>query len=114
MQAQYSYFVIILGKSLLENRVKRGMLADMKPILLEEVYSPACRVCDEFEAFWKTAAGDFPNVEFKRLSILDADGQDAIRKHMIFSSPGILINGDLFSSGGFDKEQLTARLKELS
>lgn len=86
----------------------------MKPILLEEVFSPGCRVCNEFEAFWHETAKDFPNVEFRRLDILQTEGQEAIQKYMIFSSPGIVINGELFSSGGFDREELLKKLKDLS
>lgn len=86
----------------------------MKPILLEEVFSPACKICNDFEAYWKVIAKDFPNVEFKRLDILETEGQEAIRKYMIFSSPGIIINGELFSSGGFDADELVKKLKELS
>ena len=86
----------------------------MKPILVEEVFSPGCHTCKELDVFWGTISKDFPNVEFKRLSILDQEGQEQIQKHMIFASPGIIINGELFSSGGFNKEQLIAKLKELS
>ncbi len=86
----------------------------MKSILLEEVFSPACRVCDEFEKYWHIIAKDFPNVEFKRLDILQEEGQKAIQKYMIFSSPGIIINGELFSSGGYNAEELVKKLKELS
>ncbi len=86
----------------------------MKPIIVEEVFSPGCHTCKELEVFWGTIAGDFPNVVFKRLSILDPEGQEQIQKHMIFASPGIIINGELFSSGGYNKEGLIAKLKEFS
>lgn len=86
----------------------------MKPIVLEEVFSPACSICNDFEEYWREISKDFPNVEFKRLDILQAEGQEAIRKYMIFSSPGIIINGELFSSGGFDADELVKKLKELS
>lgn len=86
----------------------------MKPILLEEVFSPGCRICNEFEMYWQTIAKDFPNVEFKRLDILQTEGQEAIQKYTIFSSPGIIINGELFSSGRFDAEELVKKLKEFS
>jgi hypothetical protein len=35
-------------------------------------------------------------------------------KYMIFSSPGIILNDELFVTGGFDKEKFMGKLKELS
>jgi hypothetical protein len=37
-----------------------------------------------------------------------------VQKYMIFSSPAIVLNGELFSMGGFDREKFLTRLKELS
>ena len=36
------------------------------------------------------------------------------QKYMILASPGIVINGELWASGGFDKEKFIVKLKELS
>jgi len=37
-----------------------------------------------------------------------------VTTHGIMSSPGIIVNGELFSSGGLDKEKLLEKLKALS
>ena len=67
-----------------------------------------------FLEFWKDAAKDWPNVNFKDISVITPEGQELVQKFMIFASPGIILNGELFQSGGFDKEQFIQKLKELS
>lgn len=86
----------------------------MKPIMLEELSSPGCHICKAFEEFWHSIEKDWPNVQYKNISVTTPEGQALAGKHMIFSSPGILLNGELFATGGFNKEQFVAKLKELS
>ncbi len=86
----------------------------MKPILLEELTSPGCKICKLFEEFWQSIEKDWPNVTYKNISLLSSEGQEMLQKHMILASPGILLNGELFSTGGFDKKMFISKLKELS
>lgn len=86
----------------------------MEEIILEELSSPGCQICKAFEEFWHSIEKDWPNVKFKKIDVTTPEGQEMAGKYMIFSSPGIIINGELFSTGGFDKEKFTAKLKELS
>lgn len=86
----------------------------MAQVILEEVFAPGCHTCKELEALWETIKGDFPSVRFDRVDVTTDKGQELAQKYMIFASPGIIINGDLFATGGFNKDQLIAKLKELS
>ena len=86
----------------------------MKEVVLEEVFSPGCHTCKELEALWETIKGDFPGVRFDRVDVTTDRGQELAQQHMIFASPGIILNGELFSTGGFNKDQLVKKLKELS
>jgi len=86
----------------------------MGSILLQELSSPGCHNCKAFDEFWHSVEKDFPNVTYKNVSILDAEGQELAVKHGIFSSPGIIINGELFSTGGVNKDAFLAKIKELS
>jgi glutaredoxin len=83
-------------------------------ILLQELSSPGCHICKEFEEFWNSIKGDFPNVEYQNISVTTPEGQEMVGKYMIFASPGIIINGELFSTGGFDRAKVVEKLKELS
>ena len=86
----------------------------MKEILLEELSSPGCTHCAAFKEFWEGEAVNWPNVTFKELSLLNPDGQEMVQKYQIFASPGIIINGELYATGGVDEIAFKQKLKELS
>lgn len=86
----------------------------MKSLLLEELVSPGCQICKRFEEFWHSVEKDWPNVTYKKIDILTPEGQEMAGKYMIFASPGIILNGELFSTGGFDQKKFTEKIKELS
>ena len=85
-----------------------------KPISLEILTSPGCQICRVFEEFWHTIEKDWPNVVFKKIDVVTPEGQQMAQKFMIFASPGIILNGELWATGGFDKEKFVDKLKELS
>jgi thioredoxin 1 len=84
----------------------------MAKIILQELSSPGCSHCAAFRQFWHSIEKDYPDVEFQDISVITPEGQELAQKHMIFSSPGIIINGELFSTGGVDKDKFIAKLKE--
>lgn len=86
----------------------------MKPITLEELSSPGCHNCKAFEEFWHSIEKSWPNVTYKNVSIMAPEGQEIAQKYMIFASPGIILNGELWATGGFDKEKFIMRITELS
>lgn len=86
----------------------------MKEVTISVLFSPGCHVCKLFEEYWRTIEKDWPNVKFRMVSVLDPDGQEMAGKFMILASPGIIINGELWATGGFDKQKLIDKLKELS
>lgn len=86
----------------------------MKNISLEVLTAPGCTHCHEFLEFWKTESAQWPNVAMKEISIVTSEGQELVGKHQIFASPGILLNGEVFATGGVNKEKFKEKLKELS
>jgi alkyl hydroperoxide reductase subunit AhpF len=86
----------------------------MSEIILEELSSPGCHNCAAFKEMWEEIKGNWPNVTFKEVSIVDPIGQELVQKHQIMASPGIIINGELFSTGGVNKDEFIAKLTELS
>lgn len=86
----------------------------MKEVILEELTSPGCHNCAAFKEFWDAEKENWPNVTFTEISITDPAGQELVQKHQIFASPGIILNGELFSTGGVDPEKFKEKLKELS
>ena len=86
----------------------------MNQIVLEELSSPGCHNCAAFKEFWESEKGNWPNVEFKEVSLLDPAGQEMVQKYQIFASPGIILNGELFATGGINKAEFLEKLKVLS
>lgn len=86
----------------------------MKNVILEELSSPGCSHCKAFEEYWHSIEKDWPNVTYKNTSIVTPEGQALAQKHMIFASPGIFLNDELFASGGYDQGKFLARLREVS
>ncbi|MBI3421200.1 MAG: thioredoxin family protein [Candidatus Sungbacteria bacterium] len=86
----------------------------MKPITLDVLASPGCHVCKLFEEFWHSIEKGWPNVTFRHIEVTTPEGQELAGKYMILASPGIIVNGQLWATGGFDREKFIAKLTELS
>lgn len=86
----------------------------MKEIVIQELTSPGCHNCAAFKEFWDAEQENWPNVKFSEVSITEPEGQELVQKYQIFASPGIIINDELFSTGGVDTDAFLAKLKELS
>jgi len=86
----------------------------MKPVTLEVVHSPGCHPCKLFEEFWHSIEADWPNVTFRDISLITPEGQAMAQKYFILASPGIIINGELWATGGFDREKFLTKLREIS
>jgi glutaredoxin len=81
---------------------------------LEILTSPGCHQCKVFKEFWHTVEKDWPDVSFREVDVTTPEGQEMAQKYMIFASPGVIINGELLSTGGFDKDKLLDKLREAS
>lgn len=86
----------------------------MQVVTLALLVAPGCHICRNFEGFWHSIEKEWPNVKFQRLDVTTTEGQEMAQKYMIFASPGIILNGELFATGGFDKEKFLLKIKALS
>ena len=86
----------------------------MKEVELVELSAPGCQHCAAFREFWHSVEANWPLVKFREVSVTTPEGQALAGQHMIFASPGIILNGELFSTGGVNKEKFLAKVKELS
>jgi len=85
-----------------------------KAVILEELSAPGCHICKAFEEFWHSIEKDWPNVTYRKVEVTTPEGQEMAGKFMIFASPGIILNGELWATGGFDRNKFIQKLKELS
>jgi glutaredoxin len=82
-------------------------------IKLTVLTTPGCQHCKAFKEFWHSVEKDWPEVEYKELDITSSlEAQALVKKHMVFSSPGIIINEELLASGGFSEDQFLKKLDE--
>lgn len=86
----------------------------MAKVKVIEVSTPGCVHCAEAKKFLdEEIKPKFSDVEIENVSVLDPKGQELVSKYMIFASPGIIINDELFSTGGIDKAKFTKKIQDL-
>lgn len=74
---------------------------------------PGCVDCARFKKYWEEAKSQFPGVTLREVDALTPEGQNLVVQHQILASPGILVNGSLFSTGSVPKDALAVKLREL-
>ena len=79
---------------------------------VELLTAPACTHCAEVKKILEEIKPDFPSLEVEEVEMTTPKGQEMIQKYQIMASPGIVINGELFATGGASKEQLVDALKK--
>lgn len=72
-----------------------------------------CHNCAAAKKIFDEIIPDFPEMEVKEIDMMTEKGQELVQKYGIMSSPGIVINDELFSTGGVSKEKLIKKLKSL-
>jgi glutaredoxin len=84
-------------------------------IKIQEVSTQGCNKCKEAKQILEEEIKpQFSNVEVEYIDMLSEQGQKMVQEHGIMSSPGIIVNGKLFSIGGLDKDKLVTKIQELS
>jgi len=56
----------------------------------------------------------YPQVEVEYIDMVTEQEQKMIQQYGIMSSPGIIVNEELFSVGGLDKDKLVEKIKSLN
>ncbi len=84
-------------------------------IKIQEVSAKGCSHCEEAKRLLQEEIKkQFPNVEFEFIDMMTEKGMELVQKHGIMASPGIIVNSELFSVGGLDKNKLVEKIKSLS
>lgn len=86
----------------------------MNKIKIQELSTPGCSSCVSAKKFLEEEIkSQFPDVEIEYIDMLSEEGQKMIVEYGIMSSPGIIVNGDIFSVGGLNKDKLVEKIKSL-
>ncbi len=73
-----------------------------------------CHSCEAVKKIFDEIMPEFKDkVEVVEIDIASPEGQELAGKYGVMASPGIVINDELFSTGGVDKDKLIEKLKSL-
>ena len=87
----------------------------MNTIKIQELSTQRCSHCKEARKILEQEIkSQFPNVEMEFVDMTTDQGQKMVQQYGIMFSPGIIVNGELFSMGGLDKDKLIEKIKEFS
>ncbi len=84
-------------------------------IKIQELSTPGCSHCARaMKILEQEIKPNFPDVEIEYIDMLSEKGQKMVAEYGVMSSPGIIVNNELFSVGGLDKDKLIEKIKSLS
>lgn len=87
----------------------------MSKIKIQELSTSGCSHCASAkEILEEEIKPNFPDVEIEYIDMLSDNGQKMVQEYGVMSSPGIIVNGELFSVGGLSKDKLIEKIKSLS
>lgn len=73
-----------------------------------------CHNCAAVKKIFDEIMPEFKDkAEVVEIDMTSPEGQELVQKYSVMASPGIIINNELFSTGGVDKEKLIEKLKSL-
>jgi len=82
-------------------------------INVQLVISPGCTHCAEVRKVLQEIKPKYPSMQIEEIDALGEKGMELVLKHTIMASPGTLINGELFATGGINKNSLIKKLDSL-
>lgn len=87
----------------------------MSKIKIQELSTPGCSHCAAAKKILEEEIRpQFPDVEIEYIDMMSEQGQKMVQNYGIMSSPGIIVNEELFSVGGLDKNKLIEKIKSLN
>ena len=77
------------------------------------VTKEGCVHCAQVKEILKKIQPEYPELVVEEIDMTTPQGQELISKYGIMSSPGIIINGELFAMGGTTEKDLREKFTEL-
>ena len=84
-----------------------------KEIKMTLVTREGCVHCAQTKEILKKIQPEYPELAVEEIDMTTPKGQELISKYGIMSSPGIIINGELFSIGGTTEKELREKFVAL-
>ncbi|MDP2677022.1 MAG: thioredoxin family protein [bacterium] len=77
------------------------------------VTKEGCVHCAQTKELLKKIQPEYPDLVVEEIDMTTPQGQELISKYGIMSSPGVIINGELFSMGGTTEKELREKFAAL-
>ncbi len=81
-------------------------------IKLQLLTTLGCSHCAQAKEVLKKVKKDYPKLKVEEVDMATPEGQKLMAQYQIMTSPGVIINNELFSSGGLDEKKLRKKLEE--
>jgi len=85
-----------------------------KNIAVQLVISPGCTHCGEVRRVLEELKPKYPQMQVEEIDATTEKGMELVLKHTIMASPGTIVNGELFATGGINKGQLIKKLDSIN
>ncbi len=83
-------------------------------VTLQTVSVPGCVDCARFKRLWdEKLSKEFPSITLQEINAITPEGQELVGKFGIMASPGVIVNGELFSVGAVNEQALRDKLVSL-
>jgi len=84
-----------------------------KNITIQLVSTPGCTHCEGVRKVLNEVRPQYPQMQIKEFDATNPDGLELVMKHGILASPGVIVNGELFATGGINKGEFIKKLDSL-
>ncbi len=84
-----------------------------KEINLTLVTREGCVHCAQTKELLKKLQPEYPELVVEEIDMTTPQGQELISKYSIMSSPGVIVNGEMFSMGGTTEKELREKFTAL-
>lgn len=82
-------------------------------INIQFVTVPGCHECAKAKEVFEQLKPRYPQMQIEEIDATTPKGMELVQKYGIMSSPGIIINNELFSTGALNKEEFVKKLASL-
>lgn len=82
-------------------------------ITVQLVISPGCTHCAEVRRVLEELKPKYSAMQVEEIDATTEKGMELVVKYSIMASPGTIINGELFASGGINKGDLIKKLDSI-
>lgn len=86
----------------------------MSNIQIQFITPPKCHECEKAKVILEELKPKYPQMRIEEIGVITPRGMELVQKYGILSSPGIVVNGELFSAGALNKNEFINKLDELS